>query len=78
MNIRKELLQELYDLVINNDLCPELLDETEKVYGLVEKYIPLDTQKQEEITRQMRLIEYTAFLAGANTVLDFIAGREVQ
>ena len=76
MNIRKELLQDLYDMVNNEELCPRMQLKFTKVMNMCEKTFPVD--KADEYMSAICDLEYAAFMAGANLVLDFISGREVQ
>lgn len=78
MNLRKELLQYLYDTVINKGLCPELQKAAEEALDLAEQCFEPDSKEEGDAMGKLCRLEYTAFMAGANTILDFIAGREVQ
>lgn len=76
MNIRKELLQNLYDLVINENLCENLQNEFNKVEELCGRNFP--EEKEDEYLSALCDLEHAAFMAGANLVLDFISGKEVK
>lgn len=78
MNIRKEMLQNLYDDINNNGLCPELQKAADEVVALIENTFAPGSAEEDEAMLKMCNMEHAAFMAGANMVLDFIAGREVQ
>lgn len=79
LNIREELLQKLYDIVNNKDLCFEMQKALYDLDEFVTDILP-GGDKDDRMDRCMELIcylEHAAFMAGANLALDFIAGREV-
>lgn len=75
MNIRNELLQDLYDMVNNEELCPDMKIKFTKIMNMCEKNFP--KEKEESYMNALCNLEYAAFMAGANLVLDFISGKEV-
>lgn len=80
LNIREELLQKLYDIVNNEDLCFEMRKAFDDLDEFVTDILP-DGNMDDRMDRCMELIcclEHEAFMAGANLALDFIAGREVR
>ena len=78
MNIRKEMLQNLYDDVVNNSLCEDPQKASDEMVALIEKSFVTGSDEEDEAMRKMCEHERAAFMAGANLVLDFIAGREVR
>ena len=76
MNIRKELLEELYSIVSNNaDLYTEAHEKFIILEEMCEKHFPED--KEDDYMSAMCDLDHASFMAGANTVLDFITGKEV-
>lgn len=78
MNIRKELLQELYDIVINNDLYPELSNAYSDALDKSNLLLGEDTKDGDKMTASIAMLAYKGFVAGGAAVLDFISGKEVQ
>lgn len=77
MNIRKELLEELYSMVSNNaELYPESHEKFCILEEMCEKNFP--KEKEDDYMSAMCALDHAAFMAGANLVLDFISGREVS
>lgn len=76
MNIRKELLQDLYDTVCNEKLCLDMDEKFCALEEMCEMNFPED--KADDYMRALCNLEYAAFMAGANLILDFISGKEVQ
>lgn len=76
MNIREELLQDLYDMVSNEELCPDMQIAFTKMMNMCELNFP--KEKEDEVMSGLCELEHRAFMAGANMVLDFITGREVS
>ncbi|MFR8237050.1 MAG: hypothetical protein ACLU97_11085 [Dorea sp.] len=77
-NIRKELLQNLYDTVINEEICGEMHESFTKLDEFITSILP-GGERDGNMDPCMSLIcdlEYAAFMAGANMALDFIAGKE--
>ncbi len=76
MNIRKEILQSMYDLVTNEELCEDMSIKFIAMMNLCEENFSKD--KEDDFMSAMCDLQYASFMAGANMALDFIAGREVQ
>lgn len=76
MKIREELLQDLYDMVNNEHLCKEMQEAFTEANNFFEEQV--SEEQQDSALKYICELEYAAFVAGANMVLDFIAGREVQ
>lgn len=76
MNIRKELLQDLYDMVNNEELCSEMQLKFTKMMNMCERNF--SKEKEDDFMSGLCDLEHAAFMAGANIILDFIAGKEVQ
>ena len=80
LNIREKLLQSLYDMVNNDELC----DEMQKAFSNLDEFVTgilPGGDVDERIDQGIGLIcdlEHAAFMAGANMTLDFISGREVR
>lgn len=75
MNIREEMINYMYGLACDENLYPELDKTTEKMISMCEAYFP--KEKEDDYLNALFTVERKAFIAGANMVLDFIAGREV-
>lgn len=82
MKLRDEIIQDMYDMANNEEVFEY---EGMKIgFDRLDKYIKSilpDGENDERLDEGMNLIcglEYAAFFAGANMVLDFIAGKEVQ
>ena len=82
MNIKKDILQRLYDIMSYEkgvhdevDRCfKKVKDEIKKcIINALEK----DTKDDTEVMYAVCDLEKAAFIAGANMVLDFISGNEV-
>lgn len=79
MNLRDEIIQKIYDEVNNEELCEAMQTGLDRLDRYITSILPGGDQ-DERIDEGMNLIcnlEYAAFFAGANMVLDFIAGKEV-
>lgn len=79
MNLRDEIIQKIYDEVNNEELCEAMQTSFDRLDRYITSILPGGDQ-DERIDEGMNLIcnlEYAAFFAGANMVLDFIAGKEV-
>ena len=80
MDIRKELLQDLYDTVNSEELCGEMQEAFTKLDEFITSILP-GGERDENMDLCMRLfcgLERAVFMAGANMALDFISGREVS
>ena len=76
MKIREKIIQYLYDLANNESLCEDMHKAFVEMEDLCEKYFA--EGKEDDYMNGICNIEQTAFFAGANMVLDFISGKEVQ
>ena len=76
MNIRNELLQDLYDMVNNEELCPDMQVKFTNMMNICERNF--SKEKEDEYMSALCDLEHAAFMAGANMVLDFITGKEVE
>lgn len=74
MSVRVKLLQYLYDLVINEQLCEDMQKALNEADDFLMKLVP--EEKKEETTDYLCELGHAAFFAGANMVLDFVSGRE--
>lgn len=74
MDIRKEMVQSLYDLLTNNELDKNLLEKFRKIENMCDEYFP--KERVDDYMDALCNLEYTAFFCGANMVLDAIAGKE--
>ena len=76
MNLRKELLHWLYSLMVNEKMCEELLQCNERLENYIMSVLPEGNTdlRADEGMGLMCELEHAAFCAGANMVLDFIAG----
>jgi hypothetical protein len=78
--MRQEIIQEMYDKVNNEELCEAMQTGFDRLDKYITSILP-GGDRDERIDEGMELIcklEHAAFFAGANAVLDFISGREVQ
>lgn len=75
MKIRSEIIQDMYDMMNNEELCKDLQDAFEKSAEMCERNFPAD--KNDDFMEALCCLGHAAFFAGANRVLDFISGREV-
>lgn len=75
MNIREEMINYMYGLACDENLYPELDKASDKMISMCEAYFP--KEKEDDYLNALFTVERKAFIAGANMVLDFIAGREV-
>lgn len=75
MNIREEMINYMYGLACEENLYPELDKVSDKMISMCEAYFP--KEKEDDYLNALFTVERKAFIAGANMVLDFIAGREV-
>lgn len=79
MNLRDEIIHKIYDEVNNEELCEAMQIGFDRLYRYITSILP-DGEKDERMDEGMNLVcelEHAAFFAGANMVLDFIAGKEV-
>lgn len=79
MNLRDEIIQKIYDEVNNEELCEAMQIGFDRLDRYITSILP-DGEKDERMDEGMNLVcalEHAAFFAGANMVLDFIAGKEV-
>lgn len=79
MNLRDEIIQKIYDEVNNEELCEAMQTGFDRLDKYITSILP-DGEKDERMDEGMNLVcalEHAAFFAGANMVLDFIAGKEV-
>lgn len=78
MNLRDKIIQEMYNLVNDNNLCKDM----QKGFVDLDKYIISilpggnRDERMDEGENLICELERAAFCAGANMVLDFIAGKE--
>lgn len=79
MNLRDEIIQKIYEEVNNEELCEAMQIGFDRLDRYITSILP-DGEKDERMDEGMNLVyelEHAAFFAGANMVLDFIAGKEV-
>lgn len=76
MKVREELLQDLYNMASNEDLCQDMQERFKTMEEMCERNFP--KEKEDDYMMGLCNLEHAAFMAGANMVLDFISGREVQ
>ena len=79
MNLRDEIIQKIYEEVNNEELCEAMQIGFDRLNRYITSILP-DGEKDERMDEGMNLVcelEHAAFFAGANMVLDFIAGKEV-
>lgn len=79
MNLRDEIIQKIYEEVNNEELCEAMQIGFDRLDRYITSILP-DEEKDERMDEGMNLVcelEHAAFFAGANMVLDFIAGKEV-
>lgn len=79
MNLRDEIIQKIYEEVNNEELCEAMKIGFDRLDMYITSILP-DGEKDERMDEGMNLVcelEHAAFFAGANMVLDFIAGKEV-
>lgn len=74
MNIRREMIQNLYDLLTNNELDKNLIEKFGEIEKMCDEYFP--GEMVDNYMDALCNLEYTAFFCGANMVLDAIAGKE--
>lgn len=75
MDIRKEMVQSLYNSLMNNELDKNLIEKFGKIEKMCDEYFP--EEREGDYMDALCNLEYTAFFCGANMVLDAIAGKEV-
>lgn len=75
MNIREEMMQSLYELMVNENLNKESDKASKAAIELCEANFP--KEKQDDYMNAIFNLERAAFMAGANMVFDMIAGKEV-
>lgn len=74
--MREELLKKMYSYLVNeHGLSEEISDIFDSIVETVEQLS--NTEEAELIADKLVNLEHAVFLLGANSVLDFIAGREV-
>lgn len=79
MNLRDEIIQKIYEEVNNEELCEAMQIGFDRLDRYITSILP-DGETDERMDEGMNLVcelEHAAFFAGANMVLDFIAGKEV-
>lgn len=74
MNIREEMMQSLYELMVNENLNKELDKASKEEIELCEANFP--KEKQDDYMNALFNLERAAFMAGTNMVLDMISGKE--
>ena len=80
MKLRDEIIQDMYDIANNEELFEGMQTGFDRLDKYITSILP-DGEKDERMDEGMDLIcslERAAFFAGANMVLDFISGKEVQ
>ena len=80
MKLRDEIIQDMYDIANNEELFEGMQTGFDRLDKYITSILP-DGEKDERMDEGMNLIcslEHAAFFAGANMVLDFISGKEVQ
>lgn len=80
MKLRDEIIQDMYDMANNEELCEGMQTGFDRLDKYITSILP-DGEDDERVDEGMNLIcelEHAAFFAGANMVLDFISGKEVQ
>ena len=75
MDIRKETIQFLYSTMTNESLCKDLINTFNKAVELCDDYFP--RKKEDDYMDALVNLEYEAFCAGANMVLDVISGGHI-
>ena len=76
MIIREEVIQYLYDMMNNENLCKDAQGAFVDMMKLCAEYFP--EEKEDDYMNGICNVEHAAFIAGANMILDFISGKEVQ
>lgn len=76
MNIREEIIQHMYEMMNKENLCKDVQGEFIDMMKLCAKYFP--EEKEDDYMNGIFKVERAAFFAGANMILDFISGKEVQ
>lgn len=75
--LREEIIQNMYDTIINEDLDYGV---TDKHYDSILKNAGISSEydvRYDSVNDAVCVLEHDSFFAGANMVLDFISGREV-
>lgn len=75
-NLREEVIQDLYDMVNNEHLCKEMQEAFTEANDFFEEQV--SEEQQDSVLKYICELEHAAFFAGANMVLDFISGKEMQ
>ena len=77
MNIRKEIIQSLYEMMCNESGVYDEVDEaSDKLEEITCKDIDERSEEYDKVLSAICESERAAFFAGANMVLDFISGKE--
>ena len=79
MKLRDEMIQDMFDIANNEELFEDMQMGFDRLDRYITSILP-DGEKDKRMDEGMDLIctlEYASFFAGANMVLDFIAGKEV-
>lgn len=75
-NLREKIIQDMYDAIFNENLKSEMKERFEKIMDKVDDCLPVEMQ--DEMLGMICELEHVAFFAGANMVLNFISGKEMQ
>ena len=75
-DLREKVIQGMYEMIYNENLNSKMKKQFEKIMDEVGNTLP--AEEHDEIISMVCEREHAAFFAGANMVLDFISGREVQ
>lgn len=76
MIIREEIIQHMYEMMSKESLCEDEESAFVDMMKLCAKYFP--EEKEDDYMNGICNVEHAAFFAGANMILDFISGKEVQ
>ena len=75
--MRQEIIQKMYEHLVNEyGLSEEISDIFDSITERVEELS--NTDEAELIGNKLVFLEHAVFVLAVNTVLDFIAGKEVQ
>ena len=78
VNLRERISNYMLSIVCNDDIHQETEEAFEKVDKFLSNYIPRGSEADEEVTGLIIGLENVWFKAGANMVLDFITGKDVE
>ena len=73
MDIRKEIKQDMYDLMVNESLSEDVQKAFDKASDLLNEFVPAD--KEDDAMNCLCNLEYAAFMAGVDMTLEFILGK---